>query len=322
MKKLMIILTVCSFLLSFAACIEGENKALDSSSLPEQSTEESSSLQDSSVSEDYSSEDSKEATSEESKSQVKLSTRTSKLPQKAAVGYNTIYTKPSELNALSCNTATVYHKSEHSVTAVYDGSVTHFLGAISGEYYRAEQGEWTRACCGGFFNADGDNWIRFEFEKDTDKFLYAEKILHGHGGGIVYNFYTPSTGKTYSFVADEDDYELYECDGTFICVERTNDDLSEFLEGTFDKADNNEKYGLTNNGKIVIPFEYDCIETLNTKEFGAVGVVLAIKDGRSYYLSTDGTTLTPDGFDCGSEPFENRAWVFNDGNGYIIEFYA
>ena len=45
-------------------------------------------------------------------------------------------------------------------------------------------------------------------------------------------------------------------------------------------------------------------------------------DGKTYYFSTDGTNLTPEGFDCGAQPYENRAWVFKDGQGYIIEFYS
>ena len=117
MKKFTVVLLFCSLLLSFAACGEGENKALDSSSLSEQSLEESSSLQDASKSGYCSSEDFEETTPEEYKSEMKLSTRTSDLPQRAAVGYNTVYTKPSKLNAVSCNTATVYPKSEHSVAA-------------------------------------------------------------------------------------------------------------------------------------------------------------------------------------------------------------
>jgi hypothetical protein len=80
------------------------------------------------------------------------------------------------------------------------------------------------------------------------------------------------------------------------------------------------KYGLVNNGRVVIPFEYDYMESLDGWNVNTVGVVLAIKDGRTYYFSTGGTNLTPEGFDCGSEPVNNRAWVFNDGQGYIIEF--
>ena len=91
-------------------------------------------------------------------------------------------------------------------------------------------------------------------------------------------------------------------------------------EGDLSFEDVKGKYGLVNNGKIIIPFEYDYMESYDDWGTNTVGVVLTVKDGRTYYLSTDGTNLTPDGFDCGSEPFNDRAWVFNDGQGYIIEF--
>ena len=71
--------------------------------------------------------------------------------------------------------------------------------------------------------------------------------------------------------------------------------------------------------KIIIPFEYDFITTTQT-EGQPLGVYLAIKDGKSYYISSEGRNLTPDGFDCGSQPFNDRAWVFNGSQGYIIKF--
>ena len=89
---------------------------------------------------------------------------------------------------------------------------------------------------------------------------------------------------------------------------------------TFDKEYLSKKFGLVTNESIVIPFEYDYISNIKRSTF-EVGVVMAVKDGKTYYFASDGTNLTPEGFDCGTEPVDNRAWVFKDGQGYIIEFY-
>ncbi len=269
-----------------------------------------------------------------------IATTKSEFPKKAAKGHDVIYTNPDKIDAVSCDTApgSVYSKS---VTAVYDGSNTYFYNAFDGTYLHSEKGEWTFQCCGGFYNEDKTNWIGFELDKDTDEFLHIIKDNgHAHGFGGVHNYYIPSTGKTYSVYHDEGGATLYEGDGLFICIRLTD---KEILEGfnnpmnpsypredgkytflldlpnvSFPKVEG--KYGLVDNGKIIIPFEYDYMESLDGWGTNTVGVVLAVKDGRTYYFSTDGTNLTPDGFDCGSEPFNDRAWVFNDGQGYIIEF--
>lgn len=255
-----------------------------------------------------------------------IQTITSVFPERAAVGYDIVFTKNSALNALSC-----YTNPNSEITAVYDGSVTRFFDAITGEYYHTEFGKWTYKCCGGFYNeeilTENSKWIRFLFEKDTDVFIKAEIDYHAHGGGAVINFYSPITAKTYSFHGAEDGYLLYEGQGAFICREMKNnyDVVTQYSNGSFDVTQVElGKYGLTNNGKVVIPFEYDNMAFYRVdwgdRTDATVGVVVAEKDGRVYYFSTNGTNLTPDGFDCGSEPCGDRAWVYEDGQGWIIKF--
>ena len=272
-----------------------------------------------------------------------IETKESEFPKKAAKGYDVIYTNPDKIDAVSCDTAPRSNSYGDSVTAVYDGSNTYFYNAFDGTYLHSEKGEWTFPCCGGFYNEDKSNWIGFELDKETDEFLHIIKDNgHAHGFGREYNFYIPSTGKTYSVFSDEGGATLYEGDGLFICIRPTDNGILEALNnplnpsfptedgkykfiidstgGEFDFWNVKGKYGLVDNGRIVIPFEYDYMESYDGWETNTVGVVLAVKDGRTYYFSTDGTNLTPDGFDCGSEPFNDRAWVFDDGQGYIIEF--
>lgn len=272
-----------------------------------------------------------------------IETYESEFPKKAAKGYDVIFTNPDKLDAISCDTAPRVNYEGKSVTAVYDGSNTYFYNAFDGAYLHSEKGEWTFPCCGGFYNEDKTNWIGFELDKETDEFLHIIKDNgHAHGFGREYNFYIPSTGKTYSVFSDEDGATLYEGDGLFICIRPTDNGILEAFNnplnpsfptedgkykfiidstgGEFNFYDVKGKYGLVDNGRIVIPFEYDYMESYDGWETNTAGVVLAVKDGRTYYFSTDGTNLTPDGFDCGSEPFNDRAWVFNDGQGYIIEF--
>lgn len=253
-----------------------------------------------------------------------IPTYNSEIPAKTAQGYDIVFTKSSALNAKNCETAARYNRPECAVTAIYDGSSTHFYNATSGEYYQSERGHWSVVCCGGFYSENKSEWIYFEFDKDTDEFLYAVKVDgHAHGFGPTYNFYVPSTGKTFVCDTNETAAKLYEGVGTFICTRvSSEEEVLDYAANSMetDPPNIDGKYGLVNNGRVVIPFEYDYMESLDDWNVNTVGVVLAIKDGRTYYFSTGGTNLTPEEFDCGSEPVNNRAWVFNDGQGYIIEF--
>lgn len=355
MKKLIAILILSALIISLAACggdslgassgISGdtnesektnESNGTNESSEPNESgeagaddsSESSDDTQDndSSVGDDFSQDDTENSDSETSgDGEKRLEILKSRFPERDAVGYSIVYTKSSALNAWRC-----YTNPAHEITAVFDGSVTRFFDAVTGDYFHAEHGEWTIYCCNGFYNVEdkGEGMLlSFHFDKDTGAFDHVEKDYHGHGTGYEYNFYSPINMKTYSYVGDEQGGVLYECEGLFICRDMTNAySLSDaYLNGEFDLSKiRTSKFGLTKNGQVVIPFEYDNMAFLSSNWHenmpSTVGVVVAEKDGRFYYFSTNGTNLTPDGFDCGSEPYGDRAWVFEDGQGWIIKF--
>ncbi|MBR6563028.1 MAG: hypothetical protein IKK70_03730 [Clostridia bacterium] len=281
---------------------------------------------DSSIGDDISQGDSENSDVSGDDGEKTLEILKSRFPEKDAVGYKTFYTKESALNAWRCYTNPTYE-----ITAIFDGSVTRFFDAIDGDYFHAEHGEWTIYCCNGFYNVEdkGEGMLlSFHFDKETGDFDHVEKVYHGHGTGFEYNYYSPITMKTYSYTGDEQGGVLYECEGLFICRNMTSSyDLADaYLNGEFDISKiQTSKFGLTKDGQIVIPFEYDNMAFFSSNWYenmpSDVGVVVAEKDGRFYYFSTNGTNLTPDGFDCGSEPCGDRAWVFEDGHGRIIRFY-
>ena len=350
MKKFITLFLICALLVCLASCVSDDiDNSQESASIGDASDgliDDSSETSEigGEVSEDVSvdtsvdvSEDASVDTSEDvsedepdvdidSGSESELRTLQSVFPSRAATGYSIVYTKESALDAFLC-----YTNSDSEITAIFDGSVTRFFDAITGQYYHAEHGEWTVTCCGGFYNVQDKgegNLLRLNFEKDTDIFLGVEKVYHGHGLGYAYNFYSPINMKTYSYAGDEQGYELYECEGLFICIEMQNayDAADAYLNGSFDfsKVGYYGKFGLTDGANVIIPFEYDYMGFLS-EDWGdhtpsTVGVVVAVKDGRAYYFSTNGKNLTPDGFDCGSQPYGDRAWVFEDGQGWIIKF--
>ena len=329
MKRLITLTLVILLLACCVACGEGDITVSEGESSvgAEQSTESSKPWYETSVPESYSSEavensSQAESVPEESEPEVsdtsgeaELRNFKSDIPEKAAKGCKIVFTKNSPVYAEICNTA-------GTVCAIYDGAITRFFNAITGEYYCSEYGKWTEKCCRGFYNENRRLWIGFEFDKDYDTFVSSYKSDgHAHGYGLPFNFYLTTDQKTYVYTGDEGGYELYYGEGVFICCEWNSSDLSVFENQTFDTFSESvgRKYGLAENGRVIIPFEYDSIQTYN---YDGVGVVVAVKDGKTYYFSTDGTNLTPEGFDCGAQPYENRAWVFKDGQGYIIEFYS
>ena len=250
-----------------------------------------------------------------------------------AKGFKVVYTKESALNATAA--ATNFHIA---VTAIYDGSVTRFFDAKTGEYYCAKSGKYLHAASNGFIAGDRNGteyktMIKFSFtEGEPRQFLSAdEEKLQNYGAGeFEYTFYSEKDKAVYTYQKYGTGVRIYEYTGEncgLICreLEGDYDKNADWKGGKFDFPKNpNGKYGVVIDGKVVIPFEYDYIATYvgvsDLANSNTVDVVLAEKDGRSYYFSADGTNLTPDGFDCGSEPFANRAWVFEDGNGWIIEF--
>lgn len=245
-------------------------------------------------------------------------------PSRAATSYRIAYTKSSALNAIDCVTNV---GMSTPVTAIFDGSVTRFFHATKGTFYNAVPGKYLYPCCEGFLSGDSSSFdgnyaVMFEFDDEDEPTITNEHFGHG-GFGNVYDFYSETDGCAYMWFSDIDGtfFARYMEDNLVICREYIgNQDITNAFENDELLVTDSDlgKYGLIKNDNVIIPFEYDYMVTV----YGAndVGVVLAKRDGRSYYFSTNGTNLTPDGFDCGSQPYNNRAWVFEDGQGYILEF--
>jgi hypothetical protein len=320
MKKL-IPLLIAAMLILLVSCGAEEVQNPEESSIPlqESKTDVESDAADESLGGESVGGDESDITQE-----PVIGTMLSGIPQRAANSYRIAYTKKSALEAKNCVTNT-----QIGVTAIYDGSVTRFFDAVKGDYFAAQYGDFIFPFGEGFYNGgtgDARYFARFIFDKDTESFVSVETITNGQGASSVTSFYANST--VYGCYDDENGNVLYSAkDGIFICRELkgSHDIEGSYKNGSFVlPADDLGKYGLYNNGKIVIPFEYDLISTYVSESdlaYGnSYGVVLAVKDGRSYYFSSDGVNLTPDGFDCGSQPYADRAWVFEDGQGYIIKF--
>lgn len=354
MKRIISLLMLSALLISLVACGGGEESSLPEaeSSVPEESEAVSKPWYDTSVPDNYVSEIPEDHTSDESSDTDVSIIPDSSTPDtsfsedpiggtasgngyndlssingynfaRSASGYRIAYTKESALNATECVTNIVL-----GITAIYDGSVTRFFDAVNGTYYYAASGRYLYPCYEGSFLAgdlngfNSDYSVTFTRGKDGYNENEVTVTLNDHAGhGIEYNYtaiYAEFDKKIYAY-----DQELYRVIGAISC--RYYAASGSLLEGydvetsfSVDEAKLG-KYGVASNEGIIIPFEYDMIVTGQNSE-GDSGVYLAIKDGRSYYFSSDGTNLTPDGFDCGSQPFGNRAWVFEDGQGYILEF--
>ncbi len=303
------------------------NKPWYSTSMPDnyvsQNVNESFESASSTVSEEESFDESSEDSSD-SESDVEvdgLDEAMILIPERDATSYRVAYTKESELNAIDCITNVIIN-----VTAVYDGSVTRFFNATKGTFYHAVNGKYLYPCCDGFLAGDLDSHngkyaVMFGFDDLGEVTVSTEHF--GHGAiNSSYSFYSTFDKHAYEWFNDEngDGLAIYPNQGAVICREAVTDSNvgEDWLGGEYSVTEESLlKYGLVNGSEVVIPFEYDYMVTVYGN---SVGVVLARKDGRSYYFSSNGTNLTPDGFDCGSQPNENRAWVYQDGQGYILEF--
>jgi hypothetical protein len=240
---------------------------------------------------------------------------------KAAKGYSIAYTKTSPLQAVECLTSV-----SGGITAIYDGAVTRFFDAVNGTYYHALYGRYEPCDLnwmdvlnpGEFVDGDYEQIIRFTRTSENNvTFDLDEFVISAH------DF-------SYEAVYSEADKRVYVVDldlsgikGQMPCRLYTAEKSPlEIFDGTDAPVIDESKlgkYGVASDEKVIIPFEYDFITTTQT-EGQPLGVYLAIKDGKSYYISSEGRNLTPDGFDCGSQPFNDRAWVFNGSQGYIIKF--
>ncbi len=240
---------------------------------------------------------------------------------RAAKGYRIAYTKESALSATDCITNCAI-----GITSIYDGSVTRFFDAVNGTYYHAVAGKYLYPCCDGFLAGDldshnGNYSISFSRDKDDSSIVtYTVNNHEGHGNEDVNAIYCESDQKVYFY-----DYALYRVDGDGAVACRYYSGaspLDAYLQDGYitDIIDDSAigKYGIAKNGEIIVPFEYDFI--LSGQDDEGVGVYMAKKDGKVYYISSDGSVLTPDGFDCGSQPCKNRAWVFDGEQGYMLEF--
>lgn len=241
---------------------------------------------------------------------------------RAAKSYRVCYTKESALSATDCITNCTI-----KITAIYDGSVTRFFDAVNGTYYHAVAGKYLYPCCEGTFLAgdldshNGNYSIKFARDKDDSTIVtYTTNDHDGHGNEDINAIYCAADQKVYFY-----DHALYRVDGDggVVCRYYSGaSPLDAYLQDGYvaDIIDDSAmgKYGIVKNGEIIVPFEYDLI--LSGQDEEGVGVYMAEKDGKTYYISSDGTVLTPDGFDCGSQPCKNRAWVFDGENGYMLEF--
>ena len=215
-------------------------------------------------------------------------------------------TKESALNAVKV-VASYYDP----VNAVYDGSVTRFF-TNDMQFLKAVPGDYTYVCtCNGFFDKTLEHGYVVDNRKDY--ILITEAPPHGHGAMSGGYYYCTKYGVPIRRSISEGPTELERIpDGVLVpCVEYSGDILEEFSAELAGK-----KYGLSGNEGIVVPFEYDNI----TISHWGVCVYRAEKDGRVYYFDTKGKLLTPEGFSCGGDVYENRAWVFEGSQGYIIEF--
>lgn len=241
---------------------------------------------------------------------------------RAAKGYRIAYTKESALAATECITNRTI-----DITAIYDGSVTRFFDAVNGTYYHAVAGKYLYPCCEGTFlvgaigNQNANYSITFSRDKDNSAVVtYTTNDHDGHGKEDVDAIYCASDEKIYLY-----NDALYRVDGDGAVACRYYSGASPLTAYNphgyaTDAIDYSAmgKYGIAKNGEIIVPFEYDLI--LSGQDGDCVGVYMTEKDGRTYYISSDGVVLTPDGFDCGSQPVKNRAWVFDGENGYMLEF--
>ena len=351
MKRLFTLTLVILLLACCVACGEGDITVSEGESSvgAEQSTESSKPWYETSVPESYSSEaveNSSQAESvpeesepeqsepevsepEESDDEYDWRYSEGEISTKAAKGYKVVYTKVKPINALSCYSGSF-------VISVYDGEITRFFDSRTGEFYCSVIGEYVPYPGSGAFcpkdkyreDADVDiPMIFFKWDYANNKPLYID---YNYYPEIIdsdrYNLYDGDTEIIY--IADEDGtwYRLGG-EGLFTCTlweDLSTKKVYDFFETeahqTFKAELPSKKYGLVTNESIIIPFEYDYMSDI--RHCSKAGVVMAVKDGKTYYFASDGTNLTPDGFDCGTEPFADRAWVFKDGQGYIIEFYS
>ncbi len=247
--------------------------------------------------------------------------------ENAAQGYRIVYTLPETVNVVSLIT-------QSGVCAVYDGEKTRFYSTTTGEIFCTKQGKWDSVPCGdGFWlndpNEAATDWrnapmIRFNLTDSKNELEYIDyEPNHDHVATELYYLYETTSGKIYANYRG--DYHIFDLgNGIFPCVECITVDEaileSPEADSLFLKMIEGKKYGLVSNNAIIVPFEYEYMRE-GMYPYYQPGVVMAVKDGKTYYIASDGTNLTPEGVDFGSVLYLTRALIFDDGQGYIIEFY-
>lgn len=211
------------------------------------------------------------------------------------------YTKENPTAAKVCVTNPAV-----AITAVFDGSTTRFFDALTGEYYTILVGDYTLAADKGFASAKGKKGISFNRVQGGVPVWEDAEYDFSQNQPIIYWSQTYKTA--YTVMADKEGRVDFYC----------------FTEASFVPCISNGKYGIVNNGVVTTPFEYDYIQSYQGcaeyENNSNLGVFLAIKGGKTYYITADGTNLTPEGFTCGSVPYGNRAWVFENDHGFVLEF--
>lgn len=308
--KRVLILIVALLLSVFSACAEnGNGDQSDTASVAASSVAESSKPYKEWYEDDETSsvngegsipsqpEESEEETSEEESEpdedepeEIEIPEITVGIFKRDAKSQRIAFTKVSALAATQCVT-----NPDSGVTAIFDGEITRFFGAVKGEFDKAVYGK--------YLLPDGEEFALGEIGDD-----YSAKAFFSTVDDAV--FYYDGT------------LSYFTSDSSVVCRKMESDSslAEDWMDNKPIKIDEStlSKYGVIKNGKTVIPFEYDSITTYATDE--EVGVYRCVKEGRTYYLSSSGYNLTPDGFTCGSEPFKNRAWVYEGSQGYILEF--
>ncbi|MBR5278646.1 MAG: hypothetical protein IKU23_05195, partial [Clostridia bacterium] len=232
----------------------------------------------------------------------------------------------------------------YEVVAVYDGKFTHFINYTNGEILFTQEDMFLGKACnnGGFkkgdvdaIDGDGNEDVCVFFESKHDILQAAVEEDHWHEGGerLPTPYYSEDKKTAYYVhIGQRYLYNKYGFCALNNYVPCQYAEINKNLDHAILKLedivnlDTVGKYGVVFGGEAVIPFEFDLIDTYqggNTRygiDEPRLGVFRAIKDGKTYYYSTNGTNLTPDGFVCGTQPRENRATVYDGKKIYVIKF--
>ncbi len=252
-----------------------------------------------------------------------------------ATGYEVKLTFADVVNAKNIEAHNVYE-----IVAIYDGKRTHVFNCSTGELLASQDGQFLGYACnnGGFMEGapDTTNGKRCIYYEEREHAIYLEEGHWHEGGARKLPVYYTEDKKTAYFPYGENDYGYGY--GGYSIRNQNNYAACRYAEinKNIDKAvakwedvvnvDTIGKYGVVFGGETVIPFEFDKIDTFQGRRgyydaaIPCFGVYRAVKDGKTYYYSTNGTNLTPDGFVCGSQPRENRATVYDGKKLFVIEF--